>query len=342
MKTKLTFTLAAFCFAVSVNAQKPFKELGLDDEVEVITLSNGRYIEHFTYDTLRQIGSVMFNTVTGKVEHFISDDDLEKMSVAKRNREVSRFMSIDPLTKQFPELTPYQYASNRPIDGIDLDGLEHASYTIKLNEQGKTLQSVETSRYIHDVGQKGWGTQYTFVDEKGNKVFQMFKPSDPPIVWTGANRPLYVSGVKVVGKYNELEGADGFKNGGWQTMVSTVGLLFGVGELAMATKGAQYLWGALSVAMSADDLISTDGKSLSENIAGSDNASVGIKLTKSALSFRSAISSTLKQIDNGVDAIEATSTLINSFGGVDNFKKAYDSFNAEVQQATEKNSTEEK
>lgn len=124
MKTKLTFTLVAFCFAVSVNAQKPFKELGLDDEVEVITLSNGRYIEHFTYDTLRQIGSVMFNTVTGKVEHFISDDDLEKMNVAKRNREVSRFMSVDPLTAKFPNLSPYQYASNRPIDAIDLDGLE--------------------------------------------------------------------------------------------------------------------------------------------------------------------------------------------------------------------------
>ena len=37
---------------------------------------------------------------------------------------VGRFMSVDPLTKKFAMLTPYQYASNRPIDGIDLDGLE--------------------------------------------------------------------------------------------------------------------------------------------------------------------------------------------------------------------------
>ncbi len=42
------------------------------------------------------------------------------------NPRVGRFLSVDPLTNKYPELTPYQYASNRLIDGIDLDGLEHA------------------------------------------------------------------------------------------------------------------------------------------------------------------------------------------------------------------------
>jgi RHS repeat-associated protein len=37
---------------------------------------------------------------------------------------VVRFLSVDPLQKKYPELTPYQYASNSPVDGIDLDGLE--------------------------------------------------------------------------------------------------------------------------------------------------------------------------------------------------------------------------
>jgi RHS repeat-associated protein len=37
---------------------------------------------------------------------------------------VGRFLSVDPLTVKYPELTPYQFASNRPIDGIDLDGKE--------------------------------------------------------------------------------------------------------------------------------------------------------------------------------------------------------------------------
>lgn len=34
---------------------------------------------------------------------------------------------MGPITRQYPELTPYQFASNRPIDGIDLDGLEYLS-----------------------------------------------------------------------------------------------------------------------------------------------------------------------------------------------------------------------
>ena len=37
---------------------------------------------------------------------------------------VGRFLSIDPLTKKFAELTPYQFASNAPIQAIDLDGKE--------------------------------------------------------------------------------------------------------------------------------------------------------------------------------------------------------------------------
>jgi len=38
--------------------------------------------------------------------------------------EPLRFPNVDPLTKKYPELTPYQFASNTPIMAIDLDGLE--------------------------------------------------------------------------------------------------------------------------------------------------------------------------------------------------------------------------
>ncbi len=40
---------------------------------------------------------------------------------------VGRFLSVDPLTKGFAMLTPYQFASNGPIEAVDLDGLEEES-----------------------------------------------------------------------------------------------------------------------------------------------------------------------------------------------------------------------
>ena len=45
---------------------------------------------------------------------------------------MGRFLSVDPLTKKYPELTPYQFASNRPIQGIDRDGKEFADPTSQI------------------------------------------------------------------------------------------------------------------------------------------------------------------------------------------------------------------
>jgi hypothetical protein len=42
---------------------------------------------------------------------------------------VGRFFSTDPLQISYAFLTPYQFASNRPIDGIDIDGKEYGIST---------------------------------------------------------------------------------------------------------------------------------------------------------------------------------------------------------------------
>jgi RHS repeat-associated protein len=55
------------------------------------------------------------------------------------NPRIGRFFNVDPLTKQYPELTPYQFASNTPIQAIDLDGLE--AYVV-YNKATSTLHIV--------------------------------------------------------------------------------------------------------------------------------------------------------------------------------------------------------
>jgi RHS repeat-associated protein len=46
---------------------------------------------------------------------------------------VGKFLSVDPLTKSYPMLTPYQYASNNPVVNVDLDGQEGTRHKIVLN-----------------------------------------------------------------------------------------------------------------------------------------------------------------------------------------------------------------
>ncbi|MEI7596700.1 MAG: RHS repeat-associated core domain-containing protein [Bacteroidota bacterium] len=40
------------------------------------------------------------------------------------NPSIAKFLSVDPLTKDYPWYTPYQFAGNKPINSVDLDGLE--------------------------------------------------------------------------------------------------------------------------------------------------------------------------------------------------------------------------
>jgi RHS repeat-associated protein len=46
------------------------------------------------------------------------------------DNRLGKFLSVDPLTKSYPELTPYQFANNKPIESIDLDGGEDKSNKI--------------------------------------------------------------------------------------------------------------------------------------------------------------------------------------------------------------------
>jgi RHS repeat-associated protein len=63
----------------------------------------------------------------------------------------SRFISVDPITEEYPELTPYQFASNTPIQAVDLDGLEGVQYIEKIELQsGATIikRIVEIDIYV--------------------------------------------------------------------------------------------------------------------------------------------------------------------------------------------------
>jgi len=43
---------------------------------------------------------------------------------------LGRFLSVDPLENEYPDLTPFQFSSNGPIENVDVDGLESQKSSI--------------------------------------------------------------------------------------------------------------------------------------------------------------------------------------------------------------------
>ena len=57
------------------------------------------------------------------------------------NPRLGRFLSTDPLIKSYPCYSPYQFAGNKPIAAIDLDGLEEFVVIHYRNQKGKIYKT---------------------------------------------------------------------------------------------------------------------------------------------------------------------------------------------------------
>lgn len=74
-------------------------------------------------DTTSKITALAFDIDNGYVLLFDKTNAIVRKDKISQE-EILRFLSTDPLTKKYPELTPYQFASNTPIQAVDLDGKE--------------------------------------------------------------------------------------------------------------------------------------------------------------------------------------------------------------------------
>ncbi len=161
---KLLPVALMFCTVSSSLAQNPYKSLGIPDEdVKILTLSDGRYDEIQEWQEFERVGSAIINMRTMKISHFV-DRDTMRSEATFEPEIVSRWLSPDPIARQFPELTPYQFGSNNPIWNIDLEGLEGVPFLLRpffLSPGGIIMQKatvntifVVANRNLTDVNRK--------------------------------------------------------------------------------------------------------------------------------------------------------------------------------------------
>ena len=112
------------------------------------------------------------------------------LGVATRARgsenTVQGFLSVDPLAASYPYYTPYQFAGNKPIAAIDMDGLEDAfRFSIKTNE-GKIIRVSSRIRVVDDertAGPLGPGVlnyQYNMADGTVTETWAPAKRNPSP------------------------------------------------------------------------------------------------------------------------------------------------------------------
>ena len=87
------------------------------------------------------------------------------------SKDLGKFLSVDPLSKDFAYLTPYQFASNTPIMAIDLDGLEAIVVSVfPILGGDPALKQVRVEKIISQIDQPNLTVRYDYYDDAGQLI----------------------------------------------------------------------------------------------------------------------------------------------------------------------------
>lgn len=156
---------------------------------------------------------------------------------------LGRFLSVDPIYKDYPGLTPYQFASNSPIANIDLDGLEKAPSTqgnemkkpILKNQNSSEIEALITSQKAQWEKEHGEWKSRGSISERFRRIAELAK-KDPNL----ASGQFYAAAEELTGgeKLAIFEGRDeATQEDEYQAYINTGGFYLGLLTLRLPVKG---------------------------------------------------------------------------------------------------------
>jgi hypothetical protein len=179
--------LLFFSFAASAQDYNPFKSIG--KKGKILTLSKGKYVEVFDYDTIQRIGTILFNIRTKKIVKLLDAD--KTFGKFSDNSSTSRWYSPDPLAHKLSSYSPYVAFANNPILFIDPDGAFPYTFHIRAFAPPGAFKGTG----FHD-DKRGFSTSMSatsrikqnFTVDPTKQTFSGGTPTSDPTIWNGFSR----------------------------------------------------------------------------------------------------------------------------------------------------------
>lgn len=158
----------------------PYEELGYKTKNQYVRTKKDDGLWLYNKDTLSKVQHLLISLKTKQL--FVLNNKDSIILVANIPEDaLTRFLSVDPLTKKYPELTPYQFASNTPIQAIDLDGLERLD--VSAFNTSKRSASIQIVKNVY-INSNNINSQLSAL---GNSTFSS--------IFSSGNTSLYVSAM---------------------------------------------------------------------------------------------------------------------------------------------------
>lgn len=126
----------------NIQAGNPFKKFGY--KPKIATLSKGKYLEFHDLDSIVKIGSFSYHVKKKSITGY-TKLNTQNSEATLSPEVISRWMSPDPLSSEFPSWSPYNFVMNNPIRLIDPTGMAPEEVIIKGNKSKDAFKQLRAS-----------------------------------------------------------------------------------------------------------------------------------------------------------------------------------------------------
>ena len=166
MKTKILLSLLAISsFAANAQNDNPYAIFGHKTNVVYETKIKDYFIIP-NNDPSSKTKAIAFNMDEGYILFLGSNDSILSRTKIQPD-QLLRWLSIDPLAKDYPGISPYAFVANNPINAIDPDGRKILFVNGYYNTGDGTMPQWMANQAGKVGGQGYWGSGFI----KGAKTF---------------------------------------------------------------------------------------------------------------------------------------------------------------------------